>query len=189
MDMGAFFRDYGTPFATAIAILNSVSSLFISQVFKDNPRARIVLVVISVGLSVLAVGGTFYSQYQIVSSAKAQNEERIAMKNLLGAAINECGALNAKQRTENEDDANAYINEGSAWIAKVSDLINRAYGQGEVDIFKSDAGIVIYGTPGHPNVRTRSEIVARAQRLNDLIQRVDTISMLPGFDPRNYKPK
>jgi hypothetical protein len=33
MDMGAFFRDYGTPFALAIAGINTIISLIIGQLF------------------------------------------------------------------------------------------------------------------------------------------------------------
>ena len=68
--IGDFFRNYGTPVATTIAIVNSIITLVTGQFFKDSPRARIILVVTSVALSVLAVGATFYSQYQIVASAQ-----------------------------------------------------------------------------------------------------------------------
>ena len=110
------------------------------------------------------------------------------MKNLLGVAISECKLLIVKPRTESQDDSNAYINEGNAWIIKTVDLIEQAYGKGEAELFTSSAGIEIFNSRGHPNVLTRSEMVARSQRLGELIQRVDTISMLPGFDPRNYQP-
>jgi glucose-6-phosphate-specific signal transduction histidine kinase len=85
--MGAFFRDYGTSFALAIAALNTIISLVVGQFFKDSPRWRIALVVASVALIGLGVGASFYSQHQIVASAKAEVQKRLDMKDLLHAAI------------------------------------------------------------------------------------------------------
>ena len=187
--MGDFFRDYGTQFALAIAGLNTIFSLLIGQFFKDSPRARIPLVVASVALIGLGVGATFYSQHRIVSSTKAESAKRIAMKDLLGAAINECAAINAKPRTESQEDYDAYANEGSAWATKTYGLIEHAYGKGEASLFMDDAGISRNARLGHPSLLLSSELVARIQRLNELIARVDIISMRPGFDPRNYQPQ
>jgi hypothetical protein len=75
-------------------------------------------------------------------------------------------------------------------MAKAVQLINDAYGKGEADLFANDAGIqIISSGPGNPNILTRSEMIARIQRLNELIGRVDTISMVSTFDPVNYHPK
>jgi hypothetical protein len=87
MGMDAFFRDYGTPFATAIAVLNTIISLVIGQYFKDSPRARIALVGASVVFGVIAVGGTFYSQYQIVSSANAEKARHLTIREGIGRYI------------------------------------------------------------------------------------------------------
>ena len=186
MDMGAFFRDYGTPLALAIAGLNTIISLFIGQYFKNSPRLRIVLVVASVALISLGVGASFYSQHQIVASKNAEKEKRIAMKDLFGEAINECTLINEKPRTESEED-DAYVKEAGAWVAKTSQLVEKAYGKGEADLFMDDAGIPMMSSQGHPNVLMRHKMIARIQRLNELMSRVDTITMQPDFDPKKYR--
>jgi hypothetical protein len=94
--------------------------------------------------------------------------------------------LNEKQRTESQGDANAYVNEANAWMDKTRLLIEEAYGKGEADLFRNDTGIGLMNVRGHPNVLTRSEVIARLQRLNELMLRADTISMKPDFDPSNY---
>jgi hypothetical protein len=188
MDMGAFFRDYGTPFATTIAVLNSIISLVIGQYFKDSPRARIILVVASVALSGLAVGATFYSQYQIVSSAEAQNEKRLAMKDLLGAAIYDAETLPVP-KTESQDDVSVYVHDYDAWNSKTARLIEVAYGRGEANRFTNYAGMQIFVDINAPSTLTRSKLGAGIQRLNELIPRVDSVSMLPEFDPRKYHSK
>jgi hypothetical protein len=136
-----------------------------------------------------SIGGNAYSIYTNGVAAKAEVEKRIAMKDLLGAAIIECGKLNSKPRTESQDDVNAYINDANAWADKTKQLIGDAYGKGEATLFLNDAGIATMASPGHPNVATRSEMIARIQRLNELILRVDTITMRPDFDPNKYAPK
>jgi len=194
--MGDFLRDYGTQFALAIAGLNTAISLVIGQFFKDNPRARIALVVASVVLIGLGVGASFYSQYQIVSSANAERvqaaeqvQKRLATKNLLGSAIKDGESLVAKQRTESEDDANTYKSEAEAWANKTGQLIGDAYGDGEAELFGNNAGITMFNSPGHPSTLTRSWMSARIQRLNELMPRVDTIVMLKDFDPNKYLSK
>lgn len=143
----------------------------------------------SVALIGLGVGASFYSQYQIEVSANVEKEKRIAMKDVLGAAINECAALNVKKRTESQEDVDAYANDAGELATKIRNLIAQAYGEGEANLFMNDAGIPGMASPGHPNVLMRSEMIARIQRLNELISRVDAITMRPGFDPRNYHPK
>jgi hypothetical protein len=187
--MDDFFRDYGTQLALAIAGINTIISLVIGQYFKDNPRWRIALVIASVALIGLGVGASFYSQHQIEVSANVEKEKRIAMKDVLGGAINECASLNVKKRTESQEDVDAYANDAGELATKTRNLIAQAYGEGEANLFMNDAGIPGMASPGHPNVLMRSEMIARIQRLNELISRVDTITMRPGFDPRNYHPK
>jgi hypothetical protein len=188
-DMGDFFRDYGTSFALAIAALNTIISLVVGQFFKDSPRWRIALVVASVALIGLGVGASFYSQHQTVASAKAEVQKRLAMKDLLHVTIGDNETLLGKQRTQSQDDANAYVNEANIWTAKTGQLIEDAYGKGERDVFMNDAGIPPINAINNQNALVSSELIARLQRLNELMSRVDTVSMLPDFDPNNYHAK
>jgi hypothetical protein len=185
--MGDFFRDYGTQFALAIAILNTIISTIVS--LQNNPISRFALVVASVALGGLAVGASFYSQHQIVASAEAQVQKRLSMKDILHLAIGDNETLLAKQRTQSKDDVNAYLNEANIWTAKTGKLIEDAYGKGERDVFTNDAGINPINAGDNPNAQISSELIARLQRLNELMSRVDTISTQPDFDPNNSKAK
>jgi hypothetical protein len=185
--MGAFFRDYGTQFVAAIAVINTIISAIVG--LQNNPRSRIALVVVSIALGGLAVGASFFSQHQIVSAATAEIQKRFDMKDLLHAAIGDNETLISKQRTESQDDVKAYINEANKWTAKTGQLIEDAYGKGERDVFMNDAGINPINAENHPNVLTSGEMIARLQRLNELMSRVDTTSMQADFDPKNYHPK
>ena len=41
MGLGDFFRDYGTPFALAVAVLNGFIAVLIAQLFPDYPIAKV----------------------------------------------------------------------------------------------------------------------------------------------------
>jgi hypothetical protein len=183
--MGAFFRDYGTQFALAIAVLNTIISAIVG--LQNNPISRFALVVASVALGGLAVGASFYSQHQIVASAEVEVQKRLAMKDLLHVAIGDNETLLAKQRTQSKDDVNAYLNEANTWTAKTGQLIEDAYGKGERDVFMNDAGINPINSVNNATALVSSELIARLQRLNELMSRVDTISKRPDFDPKTYQ--
>jgi hypothetical protein len=109
MDTGSFFRDYETPFATTIAVLTTIINVIFGQYFKDRQGARAILVGTSAVFGIIAVFGAFYSQYQLVSSTNAERAQaagqiqtRLAIKNLLGNAINDGEALAAKPVFEGE---------------------------------------------------------------------------------------
>ena len=55
MDMAAFFRDNGTSFVAAIALLNAAIINAISFVFKDNARWRNTLLGVSFVLTIIAI--------------------------------------------------------------------------------------------------------------------------------------
>ena len=184
MNIGAFVRDYGTQFALAIAVLNTIISAIVG--LQNNPISRFALVVASIALGGLAVGASFYSQHQIVTSAEAEVQKRLAMKDILHVAIGDNETLLAKQRTESKG---ACLNEANTWTAKTGQLIEDAYGKGERDVFMNDAGINPINAANNQNALVSSELIARLQRLNELMSRVDTISMRPDFDPNNYQSK
>jgi hypothetical protein len=82
-----FFRNYGTPFATAVAVLNTVITVTVSQYLKDSPRARAILVGASIVFGSIAVGATFYSQYQTMIAAKAETARRAMIREGTGKFI------------------------------------------------------------------------------------------------------
>jgi hypothetical protein len=93
MGLGDFFRDYGTPFATAVAVFNTVITVIVGQYFKDNPRARAILVVASCLLGGIAVIATFYSQYEIVATRDAEAARRLTIREELGSFVAEGDSL------------------------------------------------------------------------------------------------
>jgi hypothetical protein len=185
MDLGAFFRDYGTPFATAIAIVSANVGLIFSQFFKDS--RKFALVVISCLFGVIAIFGAFYSTYESGVATKAESQKRLAMKNLLGSAAETGEALIAKLTSQS--DANVFKSDAETWANNTAHLIESAYGRGEAERFVNDAGIMIIASPGQPSVLTRSWMEARIQRLNELMPRVETIVMVTDFDPSKYTVK
>jgi hypothetical protein len=188
MDSSTFFRDYGAPFATAIATVSANVSLVFSQFFKDS--RKIALVTISCLFGVIAIFGAFYSAYESGVATKAKSQKRLAMKNLLGSAIETGVSLTAKQRTESESDANAFKSDAEAWATRTYQLIEDAYGKGEAKRFCDNAGITIYRSgPQHPSVLANSWMSARIQRLNELMPRVETIVMVSDFDPSKHTSK
>ena len=93
MGLGDFFRDYGAPFATAVAVFNSVITVTVVQYFKDNSRARAILVVASYLLGGVAVIATFYSQHEIVAARDAEAEHRIKIREEIGSYVAEGDSL------------------------------------------------------------------------------------------------
>jgi hypothetical protein len=143
----------------------------------------------------LGIGCLFIASYQAwsdehearvkVEQSEQQNQKRPAMKNLLSTAINEGEALNKEwfKRT----DVDAYLHEANVWTNKTGHLINDAYGEGELAVWMSNAGIISFADPNKPTTKTNSWIVNRLQRLNELMIRVDILPMQPGFDPNHYR--
>jgi hypothetical protein len=91
-----FFRDYGTPFATAVAVVNTVITVIVGQFFKRSRRARWILVAASIMFGSIAIGATFYSQYQIDAAAKAETVRKLAIREGIGKFIEEGKTLKEK---------------------------------------------------------------------------------------------
>jgi hypothetical protein len=155
-------------------------------------RWALIALVAVIGMRLLlAPYWVWENEHQARSTAEAQNknsaeqnQRRLAMKTLLSTAINEGGALSKEwfKRT----DADAYLHEANVWTNKTGHLIEDAYGKGELAGWMSDAGIISFANRNEPAMKTRSWIINRLQRLNELMLRVDTLPMHPGFDPNNY---
>jgi hypothetical protein len=107
---------------------------------------------------------------------------RVAMKNLIGVAISQTDELLKNWDTKDPD---SFKHEANFWTNRVGYLVEHAYGKGEAFLVMSDAGYISY-TDGKKQTELRNWIIHRLQRLNDLMARVDSLSLQPGFDPQNY---
>jgi hypothetical protein len=87
------FRDYRAPLATLIAVASTFISLIRSEYFKDNPRAKNIVVLVTGVLGFVSVAGTFYSQYKIVSSANAEKAHNSMVREGLGEYIKRGDAI------------------------------------------------------------------------------------------------
>jgi hypothetical protein len=139
MVFGDFFRDYGTPFATAVAVFNSVITVTVVQYFKDNPRARAVLVIASYLLGGVAVIATFYSQHEIVASRDAEVERRLKIREELGSFVAEGDSLMAICADTTNPIPIHQINE---WAKKVETFLLTQLGQSYVSRFRDWTGII-----------------------------------------------
>jgi hypothetical protein len=130
------------------------------------------------------------SEHQARLATEAQIEQRqehLAMKELLGTAIIEGEALiNSHKLSKEQTDADAYQHEGNRWATKTGRLIEDAYGKGEAAVWQNDAGLTGMVDPNHPTVLVTSGVINRLHRINELMVRVDSLPLLPGFDPKNY---
>jgi hypothetical protein len=74
------------------------------------------------------------TQYEMVR----QNEQRFAVKDLLGTAISEGEAIVASHKQSKEQaDADAYRHDANKWATKTDNLVEDAYGKGEAAVFAS----------------------------------------------------
>jgi hypothetical protein len=57
--------------------------------------------------------------------------------------------------------------------------------RGEASLLMSDAGYISY-SDGKKQTDIRNWIIHRLQRLNELVPRVDSLTLRQGFDAKNY---
>jgi hypothetical protein len=76
---------------------------------------------------------------------------------------------------------NAPDADARAWVHSTHKLILTALGDGEAELFLSDAGYTFYSSDG-PIV---SLIKGRLRRIGDLMHRVDALEIKPEFDPKD----
>jgi hypothetical protein len=137
-----------------------------------------------IATAVIAKFQPLQKQVDALSRGVESPEKRSAMKELLHTSISDGEALS--KDWFNRTDADAYLREANLWANKTGHLIEDAYGKGEADVWESDAGLINYVDPRKPTMPIHNGIVNRLQRLNELMSRVDTLSMRPEFDPENY---
>jgi hypothetical protein len=119
MDIGGVFRDYWAPIATAIAAFSASISLIRSEYFVDYPSVKKLVVVVLVVLAIVSVGGTFYSQYQIVSSAKAEKARHAMIRSKLQNIYSASTVLTREKTQElaaHTDKVRQWEDESAKWI-------------------------------------------------------------------------
>jgi hypothetical protein len=94
--------------------------------------------------------------------------------------------IKAHKPSKEQSDADAYSHEANLCTTKTDNLIEDAYGKGEAALWASNAGLQLFNTPAYPTGAVQSWVAARLQRSNELMPRIDTLTMLPTFDPNNY---
>jgi hypothetical protein len=185
----AFLSDYWPAITATITFLSGFAGLL----FQDRPNSKKISFVIFVLFGAISMLGTFNSIHESKVAAEAESDKRFAMKDLLHNSIEVANSLNAKPRTQSQADVDAYEYDFELWSAKTGKLIEDAYGKGERDVFESFAGLMLMSAIGKdgpmPTVLITSKINAHVQRLNALMERIETMSMRPDFDPRSYHPK
>lgn len=105
--MGEWLSNYWTSIAIAIAVISGIAGQVINLAFKDSLRSKIILLIATVLFGVMAVAGSFYSQYRSGVATKADFEKRATMKDLLHNAIVDASSIASKKRDETQNDANA----------------------------------------------------------------------------------
>ncbi len=118
---------------------------------------------------------------------RLENEKKRAVLNdLLGEAREE------GPRAYWSDEHGAF----GQWLSETQSLIQAAFGKGEAQLFLSDEGFPP-SPPAHPGDRVGADFAAsrhvvereigyRLRRLDSLIQRMNSLSIRPGFDPKDW---
>jgi hypothetical protein len=104
------------------------------------------------------------------------------MKALISVGINEGEAL---AKNSDKKDADNFQHETNFWTNRIGHLIEDAYGKGEASLLMSDAGYISY-SDGKKQTDIRNWIIHRLQRLNELVPRVDSLTLQPSFHAKNY---
>jgi hypothetical protein len=112
----------------------------------------------------------------------AERAYREQVKTRLGKAVSLGNQL--LRDLKDKDDAQA-TSDADAWGRQTYDLIVRAYGDGEGELFLDSSGYVFYGDGSKKN-NTRNWIDGRLRRLTELVQRTDRLIVRQPFDPSKF---
>jgi hypothetical protein len=150
MGLGNFFRDYGTPFASAVAVLNGFIAVLIAQLFPDYPIAKLLLVVAAGLLGAAAICATFYTQHQIVTTRDANMAKKKYIREQLGKFIEDGNAI--KIRCENSA-LPVPLADANDWKDRVEMFLERELCHSYVIRFRDRTGIfqseIIDGSDAH----------------------------------------
>ncbi|MDQ6867404.1 MAG: hypothetical protein M3178_02975 [Pseudomonadota bacterium] len=151
--MGDFFRDYGTPFASAVAVLNGFIAVLIAQLFQDCPTAKVFLVASAGLLGAVAICATFYTQRQIVATRDADAAKKKYIREQLGKFIEEGVAIKSRC----QDSALPIpLADANDWKERVEMFLETKLCHSYVISFRDRTGIfqseTIYGDDAHTNM-------------------------------------
>ena len=166
MDIGAIFRDYWAPIATAIAAFSAIVSLIRTEYLTDYPRLKKLIVAGLIILAIVSVCGTFYSQYQIVSFAKAEKMRHTKIREGIGKYIGE-GTKIMDRFGSNEMPMPTLDEVG--WIGRTEDFLRSNLGKSYVSRFNDVSGhgsVTAPGTDGPHNAYYNS-IYSKITRLEE----------------------
>ena len=138
MGLGDFFRDYGTPFASAVAVLNGFIAVLIAQLFQDYPTAKVLLVTSAGLLGAAAICATFYTQRQIVATRDAEAARRLAIREGLGSFVAEGNDLKEQCRDATKQ---APLGQACEWANRVEAFLSTQLGQSYVNRFRNSTGV------------------------------------------------
>jgi hypothetical protein len=108
----------------------------------------------------------------------SETENRLYIKERLGEALRTASLLTAEcKTTENPKDLESRM---SAHLTETYNFINASLGKGEAVLFNNGSGLVVYSSGG-ANQDLKNGMEYRIQRLAQLLQRVDSLSINPEF--------
>jgi hypothetical protein len=171
MGFGDFFRDYGTPFASAVAVLNGFIAVIVAQLFLDYPIAKALLVACAGLLGAAAIFATFYTQHQIVTTRDAEAARRLAIREWLGSFVAEGNNLKDQCRDVTKQ---VPLDQTYEWANRIEAFLSTQLGQSYVNRFKDSTGVPLASPPGlegeHLNVW--AYIYSRIFRLEQFSQQL-----------------
>lgn len=142
-----FFRGYGTPFAAAVAAINTVITLTVGQYF------------------------TLYSQHEIVAARDAEAARRIAIREGLGSFVAEGDGLMARCGDPKKP---VPLDQTNEWANRVEAFLSTQLGQSYVNRFRDSTVTPPASLPGadseHLNVW--AQIYFRVLRLEQFSQQM-----------------
>ncbi len=169
--MGKFFRDYGTPFASAVAVLNGFIAVIVAQLFPDYPIAKALLAASAGLLGAAAIFATFYTQRQIVTTRDAEAARRLAIREWLGLFVAEGNNLKEQCRDVTKQ---VPLDQAYEWANRIEAFLSTQLGLSYVNRFKDSTGILPASPPGlggeHLNVW--AYIYSRIFRLEQFSQQL-----------------
>lgn len=128
------WTDYLPIVPSIAAVANGLIAVFVAQFYKDNMRAKIILVTSAAVLSCAAIGATVYGQYDVIQTRKEDQNRKSRIRDKLAIFINDghalmvkCADVNTAPPKEDADKWNAnvsrYLNDelGGAYVVKFYD--------------------------------------------------------------------
>jgi len=123
--MKEFFADYGGLIAPVAAIVNGFIAILVAQFFKDNTKAKVILVVSAAILGVAAIGASILNQRQVLAIKIAEQERSKQNREALGSFIGEGLALIADCSDKSTPPKWPELND---WVNRVKTFLSQNMG-------------------------------------------------------------